>query len=203
MSIMRGLSAVVVALLCCWAAASSAAAAGIPPVRPCADLKGTYAIAGAVTHVTSADVIETEGKPRHCEVGGLVEPAVKSQLELPLDTFTGRYLQYGCDGYCGFFAPPELRACGGPSDGTFAVAATDDGHVAQPPGQFGVVAAVHGPDTAPLRDRRRLRAQPVRSVRRDRPVGGARQAARPPDRLEAGSARPRAAVAPRVPVPAA
>jgi hypothetical protein len=145
-------SGVAVALLCAWAAPGSAAAAGIPPVRACGALKGTYAIPGAVTHVTSAEVIETAGTPRHCEVGGVVEPAVKFQLELPLDTFTGRYLQYGCDGYCGFFAPPELRACGGPRDGTFAVAATDDGHVAQPPGQFGVVDATWAVGNRAARD---------------------------------------------------
>jgi feruloyl esterase len=131
------------------AAAPSGAAAAIAPVRQCGDLKGTYAIAGAVTHVTSAEVIETQ---RHCDVSGFVEPAVKFQLELPLDTFTGRYLQYGCDGYCGWFAPPRLRACGGPRDGTFAVAATDDGHVAQPPDQFGVVDATWAAGNRAARD---------------------------------------------------
>jgi hypothetical protein len=111
-----------------WAAADGAAAA-IAPVRSCASLKDVAGVTGAIV---SGD---------HCDVNGVVAPAVRFELKLPLRAYTGRYLQYGCDGYCGFFESPPPRPCPGPRGGTFAVAATDDGHVASPPGQFGVVDA--------------------------------------------------------------
>src|SRR4051812_4614102 len=114
--------------------------AAIAPVRTCEQLAG-------VAHVARAVVTD-----RYCDVSGVVEPAVKFELKLPLDSYTGRYLQYGCDGYCGFFPSPVLRPCPGPRGGTFAVAATDDGHVASPPSQFGVVDATWAAGNRSARD---------------------------------------------------
>src|SRR4051812_38505622 len=97
-----------------WAAGAHAA---IAPVRTCEQLAG-------VGHVTSAAVSGSA-----CDVHGVAGAAARFDLKLPLNSYTGRYLQYGCDGYCGFFPSPALRPCPGPRGGTFAVAATDDGHV--------------------------------------------------------------------------
>src|SRR4051794_33541241 len=118
------LAAVAAAVLC-----AGSARAAIAPVRSCESLKDVAGVTGAIVAGDS------------CDVNGVVAPAVKFELKLPLGSYTGRYLQYGCDGYCGFFAPPASRPCPGPRGGTFAVAATDDGDVASPPGQFGVVDA--------------------------------------------------------------
>lgn len=91
----------------------------------CASLVRTYRIPGAVTHVEKASM--SDGT---CAVEGYVEPAVRFQLRLPVSTWSGRYLQYGCDGLCGVFPPGPSRTCG-PSGGDMAVAVTDDGHVSR------------------------------------------------------------------------
>jgi Tannase and feruloyl esterase len=116
--------------------APSGAAAGpssvIRPVLSCAELVRDFGIPGAATHVTSATEPEPVGaEPEHCDVRGYVEPTVGFQLRLPTSTYTGRYLQYGCDGLCGVSPPTPFPACGGPRGGDLAVAATDDGHVGQ------------------------------------------------------------------------
>jgi tannase/feruloyl esterase len=113
---------------------SAAAAANLPslhPRRDCAGLAHVYRIPGAVTHVEKAEPVaadETTGTPAYCAVEGFVEPAVRFQLKLPLASYSGRYLQYGCDGLCGVFSAAPLRTCG-PHGGDMAVAATNDGHV--------------------------------------------------------------------------
>jgi feruloyl esterase len=64
-------------------------------------------------------------------VRGEVEPEVKFQLKLPISTFAGSYLQYGCDGLCGTILPTPFPTCGPAPGRDFAVAATDDGHMGQ------------------------------------------------------------------------
>jgi hypothetical protein len=104
----------------------------IRPVRACGDLVRDYPIPGAATHVTSATVVPAGAEPEHCAVQGLVEPAVRFVLRLPTTTYRGRYLQYGCGGFCGMIFPTPFPDCG-PRVGDLAVAATDDGHVGQGP----------------------------------------------------------------------
>ncbi|RZQ65432.1 tannase/feruloyl esterase family alpha/beta hydrolase [Amycolatopsis suaedae] len=98
------------------------------PVRTCADLERTFDVPHARTTVTSATEVSTG--PAHCEVRGVIEPAVRFTLRLPLDTFFGRYLQYGCGGLCGTVPNTPFPDCG-PKAGDVAVAATDDGHVGE------------------------------------------------------------------------
>jgi len=107
----------------------------IQPVVPCEQLVRSFGISGARTRVTSATPVaekkpeaETKGEPAHCDVRGVIEPAVQFQLRLPTTTYTGRYLQYGCGGLCGVISPTPFPNCG-PGAGDAAVAATDDGHV--------------------------------------------------------------------------
>jgi hypothetical protein len=125
--------ALTVAVLGLGLAPGSAAAettSAIRPVRQCVELVRDFDIPGAATHVTAATVVAASaGEPEHCDVRGYVDPAVQFQLRLPTATFTGRYLQYGCGGFCGMISPTPFPDCGGPDGRDVAVAVTNDGHV--------------------------------------------------------------------------
>jgi hypothetical protein len=99
----------------------------VGPVRPCAGLVGDLETASGPAHVSSATEVAAGAQPAHCDVRGYLEPAVRFQLRLPTTTYTGRYVQYGCGGYCGVVLPPAFPDCG-PDAGDAAVASTDDGH---------------------------------------------------------------------------
>jgi feruloyl esterase len=84
-------------------------------------------IPGAPTRVTSATVVAaTETQPEHCLVAGYVQPQVKFELKLPTSTWQGRYLQFGCAGYCGTISRTAFPSCRAELDGDFAIAATND-----------------------------------------------------------------------------
>jgi feruloyl esterase len=124
-------AAVVVLAGLVYVPSTATAGTGIPPVRQCAELVQVFEIPGAVTHVEQATPApKTSTTPAYCAVEGYVEPAVRFKLRLPLGTYSGRYLQYGCDGLCGVIQDPTIRGCG-PQGGDLAVASTDDGHVGQ------------------------------------------------------------------------
>lgn len=113
--------------------ATAAGKEQIRPVRDCRGLIRIYDIPGASTRVTSADPIDaTGGDPAHCDVQGVIAPAVQFRLKLPTETYSGRYLQHGCGGFCGYLPPPPFPDCPGRPNGDaghdFAIAATDDGH---------------------------------------------------------------------------
>ncbi|RZS37014.1 feruloyl esterase [Herbihabitans rhizosphaerae] len=148
------------------AAAPPAAAADTPsavkPVRGCAELNGTTLdLPGARTHVTEAAVVHPPTEPEYCDVRGYVEPAVKFQLKLPTTTYSGRYLQYGCGGFCGLIFPPAFPDCGPPA-ADMAVAATDDGHVGDPP-ELAPMDGRWAADNQPARDDFAFRAPHVLS----------------------------------------
>lgn len=112
------------------ASGASVPGSAIEPVRECDELPKLFDLPGARTHVERAEVMD-QSEPKHCYVEGYVEPAVGFQLRLPLETFTGRYLQYGCGGFCGQIRELPFPDCGGEPGGDVAVGATDDGHVSQ------------------------------------------------------------------------
>ncbi|MGN9784114.1 tannase/feruloyl esterase family alpha/beta hydrolase [Nonomuraea sp. ZG12] len=114
------------------AVAASAPDPVIEPVRQCGELEQRFDLPGATTHVTSAKVND-QSEPAYCDVQGRIEPAVTFRLRLPLDTFTGRYLQYGCGAFCGRIPELPFPDCGGDLGGDVAVGATDDGHVSEGP----------------------------------------------------------------------
>jgi hypothetical protein len=115
-------------------AATAATESAVRPITACGDLVRGFALPGAATHVTSAAVVAATGTdPEYCGVQGYVEPAVRFELRLPTKTYAGRYLQYGCGGFCGLITPPAFADCGLPHSGDVAVAATDDGHVGRTP----------------------------------------------------------------------
>ncbi|HET9143179.1 tannase/feruloyl esterase family alpha/beta hydrolase [Actinophytocola sp.] len=143
------------------ATADPAAQQAIRPVRACGDLVGDYAIPGSAAHVTAASVVPAGAEPEHCAVQGFVDPAVRFVLNLPTTTYRGRYLQYGCGGFCGMFFPTPFPDCG-PRVGDLAVATTDDGHVGQ--GPFPPADGSWGADDQAARDDFTFRAPHVVSV---------------------------------------
>ncbi|HEX7303311.1 tannase/feruloyl esterase family alpha/beta hydrolase [Lentzea sp.] len=118
------------------------AATGSRPVRSCADLVRSFDVPDARTRVASATVVA--GEPEFCDVRGTIEPGIGFQLKLPTRGYQGRYLQYGCGGFCGIIDDPAFPSGCGPAFGTAAVAATDDGHGVTPPGNgFDTTWAAH------------------------------------------------------------
>ncbi|GLZ30036.1 feruloyl esterase [Lentzea sp. NBRC 105346] len=103
-------------------------------MRQCADLVRDFDIPNAKTHVKSAVVVPKGAEAEHCDVRGTIEPDIGFQVKLPVSTYQGRYLQYGCGGFCGILFPAPFPNCG-PGSGDAAVAVTNDGH--QAPDQFG------------------------------------------------------------------
>jgi hypothetical protein len=86
-------------------------------------------IPGAPTRINSATIVPaTATQPEYCDVRGYVQSQVKFQLKLPTSTWQGRYLQFGCGGFCGSISNTTFPACRTELGGDFAIAATNDGH---------------------------------------------------------------------------
>ena len=69
-------------------------------------------IPGAPTRITSATIVPaTATQPEYCDVRGYVQSQIKFQLKLPTTTWQGRYLQFGCGGFCGTISPTTFPAC--------------------------------------------------------------------------------------------
>lgn len=85
----------------------------------------------AVPGVTSAVVAPTN-KHAYCEVHGVLQPRTRFTLKLPVEGWTGQYVQQGCSALCG--AVPDLIVplfgfrCQAALDGRLALGATDSGH---------------------------------------------------------------------------
>ncbi|HEV2783779.1 MAG TPA: tannase/feruloyl esterase family alpha/beta hydrolase [Actinophytocola sp.] len=141
----------------------AAAGSVLRPVIDCADLVRDFDIPGAATRVTEAKVVPAGAEPAHCDVRGVIEPAVRFQLRLPVDGYAGNYLQYGCGGLCGVIFPTPFPDCGREA-GDFAVAATDDGHVGRGGGFEPVGDGQWAADDRAARDDYFFRAPHVLSV---------------------------------------
>ncbi len=110
--------------------------ATIAPVVGCAALTTAVPVTGAavegaaVTIISAVPVSATAAVGAHCLVTARVAPAVNFQLRLPDAGYTGRYLQIGCGGNCGFVSLTAGPRCDDAMarSGAFAVAATDTGH---------------------------------------------------------------------------
>ena len=74
---------------------------------------------------------------QYCDVSGIVDPQVQFELQLPTQTYTGRYLQEGCGGYCGSAGVGQPAASGQAginecvplNNGEFALGQDDEGHI--------------------------------------------------------------------------
>jgi hypothetical protein len=83
------------------------------------------------TSIASATVVAAaNGNPAYCDVKGMIAPQTHFELELPVSTWQGRYLQNGCGGYCGSVQPQTFPSCDATLGGDFAMATDDEGHTA-------------------------------------------------------------------------
>jgi feruloyl esterase len=101
------------------------------PVMTCAALAGAdlSAIGGPGSQVRTA--VESSAKDiAVCDVEGVLAPHIGFRLQLPLHSWTGRYLQLGCGGFCGQISlnPFVADGCAPLATGGFALASTDMGH---------------------------------------------------------------------------
>jgi len=78
---------------------------------------------------SSDDVAAANGNPEYCDVKGMIAPQTHFELELPVHSWQGRYLQNGCGGYCGTVSSQTFPSCDATLGGDFAMATDDEGHV--------------------------------------------------------------------------
>lgn len=107
----------------------------VRPVKDCAALarEDFTTIQDAPTSIASATVEPASAdRAEFCLVRGIIAPQIQFDLRLPTKTFTGRYLQGGCSGSCGFINDSllspvcEKRLAFG---GAFAFGLENSGHV--------------------------------------------------------------------------
>ncbi len=108
-------------------------AGAVAPVVSCARLAlmDFTQIPGAPTEVTSAATVTIDGAS-YCEVKGEQPPQLQFDLRLPVSTWTGRYVQEGCGGYCGAVTPgaPQVSTnCPAVTGNELALATDNEGHV--------------------------------------------------------------------------
>lgn len=105
----------------------------LPPRVECAALTGAdvSAAVGTGTGITSATLTTAAPGYPVCDVKGVIAPQIQFQVQLPTQTYRQRYLQTGCGGLCGTLAinVPAAAGCVPVTDGTFAMASNNQGHV--------------------------------------------------------------------------
>jgi hypothetical protein len=118
-----------------------AASAKLVPISPI--IKPKLSSCGAITGLTdlaanpqyptaiasSTDVPAANGNPEYCDVKGMIAPQTHFDLQLPVNSWQGRYLQNGCGGYCGSVGNQTFPSCDAQLGGDFAMATDDEGHV--------------------------------------------------------------------------
>jgi hypothetical protein len=99
--------------------------------RACTDLMAAQVgkDVGEPTTVSSAEEKQLEGA-RYCVVEGTIAPAIRFEARLPVQGWTGRYLQTGCGGLCGTLAirVEHAESCVPVRDHAVVLASTDMGH---------------------------------------------------------------------------
>jgi feruloyl esterase len=99
----------------------------------CAAITGLADLAANPRYPTaiasSTDVPAASGNPEYCDVKGMIAPQTHFDLQLPVSTWQGRYLQNGCGGYCGTVGNQTFPSCDATLGGDFAMATDDEGHV--------------------------------------------------------------------------
>ncbi|GAB3805237.1 tannase/feruloyl esterase family alpha/beta hydrolase [Micromonospora zhanjiangensis] len=130
MTIRKLLTALVAVPLVLVLDGGAGAAADGPAPLDCAGLATAHGPQGSVT---SADTVDG-----YCQVRGVLQPATRFTVKLPVHGWTGRYVQQGCGGLCG--EVPDLTfplfgfACPAALARTLVVAADDTGHTGDPEG---------------------------------------------------------------------
>lgn len=105
----------------------------IPAEESCssiATLTSLAALPDYPTAISSATVVPAASdNPEYCNVQGMIAPQTHFDLELPVSTWQGRYLQNGCGGYCGSVGEQTFPSCDATLGGDFAMATDDEGHI--------------------------------------------------------------------------
>jgi hypothetical protein len=102
------------------------------PVVGCDQLTSSARATSTEGHVAvdSAKVTNINGAS-FCEVRGTISSTLRFDLRMPTSTWTGRYVQEGCGGYCGVIhpGPPDLSTgCPAVAGNELALATDDEGH---------------------------------------------------------------------------
>ena len=87
------------------------------------------AIASSTDVPASSGTATSPAHPEYCDVQGMIAPQTHFDLQLPVSTWQGRYLQNGCGGYCGTVSGQTFPSCDAQLGGDFAMATDDEGHV--------------------------------------------------------------------------
>ncbi|MFC5818721.1 tannase/feruloyl esterase family alpha/beta hydrolase [Nonomuraea harbinensis] len=109
----------------------------LTPAITCQQLGGIdlTGLPEAPTRILSATAVSaTAQKPAYCQVKGYVSPQVQFEVRLPSEAWSGRYLQLGCGGFCGFADPDNSNHhlpgnCAPPDDGKVVIGADNSGHI--------------------------------------------------------------------------
>ncbi len=107
-------------------------AGGFPaiPAGPCGALqsKDFSRLPDAPTAILSTAIVAAAGQqPEYCDIKGMISPQIQFELQLPTNSWNGRYLEVGCGGYCGSLqAGPD---CAAALAKNFAVGFDNSGHV--------------------------------------------------------------------------
>jgi tannase/feruloyl esterase len=81
------------------------------------------------TEIDSSTDTKPASGPEYCDVKGMIAPQTHFDLQLPVSSWQGRYLQNGCGGYCGSVGKQTFPSCDAELGGDFAMATDDEGHV--------------------------------------------------------------------------
>ena len=105
----------------------------LAPMIPCARLEQQRFDLDpqAPARVLSASIEpNSPGRAEFCLVKGYVSPTIEFELRLPTAGYTGRYLQGGCGGNCGYIATGFTPSCTNAVaySGAFAVGFQNSGH---------------------------------------------------------------------------
>jgi hypothetical protein len=106
----------------------------VNPTISCSDLKSKdfSSLLGAKVTISEAkEELDSSTNKTYCDVLGKIEPQINFEVKLPVNTWTERFVEVGCGGYCGSLnlRPLEnVSTCAPAMNGEIAMAATDMGH---------------------------------------------------------------------------
>ena len=84
-------------------------------------------IPDAPAQIIEAKVVKDNGDAHEfCEINGYVEPSVGFLLRLPLDSWNGKFMEFGCGGFCG--STEHIQKCNDPLRRGYACIVSDAGH---------------------------------------------------------------------------
>jgi len=110
---------------------ASLSLAVVRPVVRCQDLQSTdlTAIGGAGSQISKASETTSNGT-KVCSVEGTLAPSIGFRVDLPVESWTQRYMQLGCGGLCGrtSLQVGAADSCPTFTAGGFVLASTDMGH---------------------------------------------------------------------------